>query len=168
MCCFCWATVTNKKFYSFQLNFLKKPFEGKFKKDKTLMKEIKLTHTSYGTTFGNHSSRQKFYQCHPSPSPTVEFTKLLRIISVHVCFVFAYSQLESNSLDESWTLFQGILCLCFQPSNDQWHVNLGVKAMKEYSTFPRALELEPHHQIQFNVILRTLLRGDLCCTSSIS
>ena len=34
-------------------------------------------------------------------------------------------------------------------------VDLGVMAMKGYSTFPRALELEPHHQMQFNVMPRT-------------
>ena len=36
-------------------------------------------------------------------------------------------------------------------------VSLGVIAMKRYSTFPKASELEPHHQMQFSVILRTSL-----------
>ena len=35
-------------------------------------------------------------------------------------------------------------------------MNLREVAMK-YSTFPKALGLEPHHQMQFNVILRTLV-----------
>ena len=36
-----------------------------------------------------------------------------------------------------------------------WSVDLGVIAMKGDSTFPIASELEPHHQMQFNVIPRT-------------
>ena len=32
-------------------------------------------------------------------------------------------------------------------------VDLGVMATKEYSTFPRAPELKPHHQMQFKAIL---------------
>ena len=36
-------------------------------------------------------------------------------------------------------------------------VDLGVMTMNEYSTHPRSRELEPHHQMQFNVLLRTLL-----------
>ena len=32
-------------------------------------------------------------------------------------------------------------------------------AMKEYSTLPRAQELEPHFQVQFSVIPRTPLFG---------
>ena len=35
-------------------------------------------------------------------------------------------------------------------------VDLGVMAMKVYSTYLRAPELEPHHQMQFSVIPRTL------------
>ena len=31
--------------------------------------------------------------------------------------------------------------------------------MKEYSTFPKALQLELHPQIQFSVIYRTLIDG---------
>ena len=31
-------------------------------------------------------------------------------------------------------------------------VDLGVKAMKQYSTLHRPTELEPHHEIQFSVI----------------
>ena len=34
-------------------------------------------------------------------------------------------------------------------------MNLGVMAVKRYSTFPRVPELEPHNQMQFNVIIRT-------------
>ena len=41
----------------------------------------------------------------------------------------------------------------------QIRVNLGVIAIKGYSTFPRAPEIEPHHQVQFSVILRTLASG---------
>ena len=33
---------------------------------------------------------------------------------------------------------------------------LGVVAMKEYSTFPKAPGLGPHHQMQFNFIPKTL------------
>ena len=36
---------------------------------------------------------------------------------------------------------------------------LGVIAMKEYSTFPKAPGLELDHQIQFSVISRTLVGG---------
>ena len=39
-------------------------------------------------------------------------------------------------------------------------VDQGVMAMKGYRTFLKALELEPHHQIQFNVISRTLVGGE--------
>ena len=38
-------------------------------------------------------------------------------------------------------------------------VDIGVMAIKEYSIFPKALGLEPHHQ--FSVISRTLVREDL-------
>ena len=41
----------------------------------------------------------------------------------------------------------------------QVKVNLGVMEIKEYSTFPRSQKLEPHHQMQFSVIPRTLLLG---------
>ena len=36
-------------------------------------------------------------------------------------------------------------------------VDLGVMTVKEYSTFSKDLELEPHHQMQFSIISRTLL-----------
>ena len=36
-------------------------------------------------------------------------------------------------------------------------VNPRVIVMKRYSIFPEALGLEPHHQVQFNVIPRTLI-----------
>ena len=32
-------------------------------------------------------------------------------------------------------------------------------AMKEYSTFPKASGVEPHHQVQFSVICKTLIDG---------
>ena len=32
-------------------------------------------------------------------------------------------------------------------------------AVKEYSTFPKVSELQPHHQMQFNVIPRMLVSG---------
>ena len=38
----------------------------------------------------------------------------------------------------------------------QVRVDLGVMAMKGYSTFPRSPKLEPHHQMQFSVISRIL------------
>ena len=38
-------------------------------------------------------------------------------------------------------------------------VDLGVMAMKRYSTFSKTSELEPHHQMQFNVICKTLVGG---------
>ena len=41
----------------------------------------------------------------------------------------------------------------------QVRVDLGVIAMKRYSTFSKALELELNHQIQFSVISRTLIEG---------
>ena len=37
----------------------------------------------------------------------------------------------------------------------QVRVDLGVMAMKEYSTLSRTLEQEPHYQMQFSVIPRT-------------
>ena len=44
-------------------------------------------------------------------------------------------------------------------------------AMKGYTTFPKAPRLEPHHQMQFNVISKTLLRKRLTplqrCSQSI-
>ena len=43
-----------------------------------------------------------------------------------------------------------VLTLCVK-------VNLRLMAMKEYSTLPRVLKLEPHHLIQFSVITRTPL-----------
>ena len=39
----------------------------------------------------------------------------------------------------------------------QVRVDLGVMAMKVYSTLSRYPELEPHHQMQFNVIPNKLL-----------
>ena len=36
-------------------------------------------------------------------------------------------------------------------------MDLGVMAMKEYSTFPKALRLEFHHQLQFSVISSTFV-----------
>ena len=33
-------------------------------------------------------------------------------------------------------------------------MDLGLMAMKGYSTLPRSPELKPHHQIQFNIIPR--------------
>ena len=39
----------------------------------------------------------------------------------------------------------------------QIRVDLGVMEMKEYSTFPKAPELEPDHQMRFSVIYRTLV-----------
>ena len=38
----------------------------------------------------------------------------------------------------------------------QVRVDLGVMAMKEYSTFPKAAELERHHQVRFSVISKIL------------
>ena len=38
---------------------------------------------------------------------------------------------------------------------------LGVMALKGYSTFPKDPELEPQHQMQFSVIPRTLVGGVL-------
>ena len=38
-------------------------------------------------------------------------------------------------------------------------VNLRVMAMKRNSIFPKAPRLEPHHQMQFSVITRTLVVG---------
>ena len=38
-------------------------------------------------------------------------------------------------------------------------VDLGVMAMKAYSTFPNASGLELHHQMEFSVISRTLIGG---------
>ena len=50
-------------------------------------------------------------------------------------------------------------------------VNLGVMAMKEYSTLLRASEMEPHHRMQFSVILRSPIFscysvGDSVCSLS--
>ena len=38
-------------------------------------------------------------------------------------------------------------------------MDLEIIAMKGYSTFPRALGLKPHHQIQFSVISWTFVAG---------
>ena len=38
-------------------------------------------------------------------------------------------------------------------------MDLGVIAMKGYSTLPRGLELEPEHQMHFSVLARTTLLG---------
>ena len=40
-------------------------------------------------------------------------------------------------------------------------LNLGVMTVKEYSTFPKAQGWELFHQMQFNVILKTLTGGFL-------
>ena len=37
-------------------------------------------------------------------------------------------------------------------------VDLGVMSMKGYSTFPKAPELEPHHQMGFSIMSRTYYR----------
>ena len=39
----------------------------------------------------------------------------------------------------------------------QVRVNLGVMAMKRYSTLPRSPELKPYNQMQFSVISRALV-----------
>ena len=52
-------------------------------------------------------------------------------------------------------------------SDDMWDLkgstNVGQSGsglrMKEYSTFPNIVGLEPHYQMQFNVIPRTLILG---------
>ena len=38
-------------------------------------------------------------------------------------------------------------------------VDLGVMAMKGYSMFTKSQELEPHHQMQFSFIPKTLVVG---------
>ena len=38
-------------------------------------------------------------------------------------------------------------------------VDLGIMAMKGYSTYLKSPKLKPHHQMQFNVISRTLIHG---------
>ena len=40
-------------------------------------------------------------------------------------------------------------------------VNLGVIAMKMYSTFSKTPELKPHYQMQLSVISKTLVGGGL-------
>ena len=40
-------------------------------------------------------------------------------------------------------------------------------AMKGFSRFPQALAVEPHHQMQFGVILRTLVREVLPLCSDV-
>ena len=42
--------------------------------------------------------------------------------------------------------------------------DLEVVAMKGYPTFYKAFELEPHHQMQFSVIKRTLVVGRVLIT----
>ena len=39
----------------------------------------------------------------------------------------------------------------------QVRVDMGLMTIKGYSTFPRSQDLEPHHQMLFNIILRTIL-----------
>ena len=41
-------------------------------------------------------------------------------------------------------------------------VDQSVMAMKGYSTLPKSKELEPHHQMQFSVVPRTLLFFFFC------
>ena len=41
----------------------------------------------------------------------------------------------------------------------QVRVDQGIMLMKEYSTLPKPSGLESHHQMQFSVICRTLVRG---------
>ena len=38
-------------------------------------------------------------------------------------------------------------------------VDLAVMGIKRYSTFPKTSALEPHHQMQFSVITKTLVLG---------
>ena len=38
-------------------------------------------------------------------------------------------------------------------------INPGLMSMKGYSNFPKALGLEPHRQMQFSDITRTLVKG---------
>ena len=38
---------------------------------------------------------------------------------------------------------------------------MGVKVLKKFSVFARSLELKPHHQIQINVIPRTIFLGNV-------
>ena len=46
--------------------------------------------------------------------------------------------------------------------NPLWiKVDLGVMALKGYLTFPKAPGQEPHHQIQFSVISKTLINMPL-------
>ena len=46
-------------------------------------------------------------------------------------------------------------------SCNQVRVDQGEMAMKRYSTFPKSQGLEPHHQMQFNFVPKTLVSGGL-------
>ena len=50
--------------------------------------------------------------------------------------------------------------LCMGQIPFLFRVDLGVRTMKGYYTLPRALELEPHHRLQFSVIPRIPHSGE--------
>ena len=48
-------------------------------------------------------------------------------------------------MDLALNNLQRLICLKTQPTYQSTDVEMGIMEMKEYSTFPRAKELEPHH-----------------------
>ena len=50
--------------------------------------------------------------------------------------------------------------ICQKTQSNLVRVDLEIQAMKGYSTFLKASGLEPHHQMQFCVISRTLIYGE--------
>ena len=65
-----------------------------------------------------------------------------------------------SSIVNDWTILNR-----WDPSR---YYHLGVLTVKGYSTFSESSGLEPHHQMQFNIISRTLVWGALSlCRDSI-
>ena len=58
-----------------------------------------------------------------------------------------------------WSYDKWCILIVLLDPNTPGRVNTGVIVMKGYSTFPKAPEPEPNHQMQFNVISRTLVEG---------
>ena len=70
-------------------------------------------------------------------------------------FCMVYSGKKQKTKKNQLLLFLSCFFLGGGCTGSHWLVDLGVMAIKEYSKFFRSLELEPRHQMQFNVIPST-------------
>ena len=82
--------------------------------------------------------------------------------SFKYCYIIRIILFNINVFKSSKWLDNSIWPINGTLTGKHWvKVELGVMAMKEYSTFSKAPGLESHYQIQFSVLSRTLVRRSL-------